>query len=88
MQFPEPFDRTRQFVPAARRKGDFAQELNPGKLATFHLRILFRQNASWQGTIRWLEGKKEKSFRSVRELLFLIDSAIVARKAEPRSPEE
>ena len=51
-----------------------------GKLATLGIRILFRQNASWQGSVMWREGKKEESFRSVLELLFLFDSAIAGER--------
>ncbi len=47
-----------------------------GEKATFKLRVMFRQNASWQGTILWVEEDKEENFRSVLELLHLIDSAI------------
>ena len=49
-----------------------------GELATFSIKILFRQNASWQGTITWLEGKAEESFRSVLELIYLMNSACMA----------
>lgn len=52
------------------------EECRTGKLATFALRILFRQNAGWQGSITWLEGGQEHSFRSVLELLGLLDSAL------------
>ena len=45
-------------------------------LATFKIRILFRQNASWQGSIFWLENKQESQFRSVLEMVLLIDSAL------------
>jgi len=47
-----------------------------GKKATFSLRVLFRQNASWQGLLLWIEGKQEQSFRSVLELIMLINSAV------------
>ena len=46
-----------------------------GDVATFAVRVLFRQNASWQGSILWVEGDREESFRSVLELIFLLDSA-------------
>ena len=45
-------------------------------LATFTLRILFRQNASWQGSVCWLERGAESPFRSVLELIGLLDSAL------------
>lgn len=47
-----------------------------GKLATFYVRILFRQNASWQGTVLWSEGGQEERFRSALELALLLDSAL------------
>lgn len=49
-----------------------------GQLATFSIKILFRQNASWQGSVTWLEGKAEESFRSVLELIYLMNSACMA----------
>ena len=47
-----------------------------GKIATFTVRVIFRQNASWQGSVAWLEGGSEQRFRSVLELLLLLDSAL------------
>ena len=47
-----------------------------GKLATFRVQILFRRNASWQGRITWMEGKKSCNFRSVLEFMTLMNSAI------------
>ena len=40
------------------------------------VRILFRQNASWQGTVLWSEGSQEERFRSALELALLLDSAL------------
>ena len=51
-------------------------EIREGKLGTFALRVLFRQNASWQGSVTWLEENREESFRSALELIWLIDSAL------------
>ena len=53
-----------------------SEHIKEGKLATLSLRILFRQNASWQGTLYWHEKKQGESFRSVLELLTLMDSAL------------
>ena len=47
-----------------------------GALATFRLRILFRQNTSWQGLVTWIEGQQEQRFRSFLELAMLLDSAL------------
>lgn len=49
-----------------------------GKRATFKVNVLFRQNASWQGTLTWLEGNVSENFRSVLEMMMLIDSAFEA----------
>ena len=45
-------------------------------LAVFQLNVIFRQNASWQGTLTWVEQSKQISFRSVFEMLKLIDSVM------------
>ena len=45
-------------------------------LATLKVTVLFRQNASWQGTVEWTEGRMEAHFRSVLELVMLMDSAL------------
>jgi len=47
-----------------------------GKLATFTLKLLFRQNTSWQGSVMWHEERSEETFRSVLELLMLMDNAL------------
>lgn len=41
----------------------------------FFVRIQYRCNSSWQGTIQWLDGKKEQNFRSALELGSLINNA-------------
>lgn len=48
---------------------------NPA-LASFMLRVQFRQNASWQGSIAWLEAGSTAAFRSVLELAGLIEQAV------------
>ena len=53
-----------------------AGSVEDGKLATFSLKLLFRQNASWQGSVLWCDGNSEESFRSVLELLLLMDNAL------------
>ena len=51
-----------------------------GSRATFGIRILYRHNATWQGTIRWIEGAKDEHFRSVLEMIFLIESCFTKEK--------
>lgn len=43
---------------------------------SFLVEIKFRQNNCWQGTVQWLEGQKTCSFRSMLELLRLMDEAL------------
>lgn len=79
MGLPQSFTTTRTFVSAPKLKtGPPGSEYRPGKLATFAVRIIFRQNASWQGSIVWMDTGQEQSFRSTLELLFLMDTALKA----------
>lgn len=47
-----------------------------GEKATFMVQVQFRQNATWQGTIKWAEGKKTQRFRSTLEMIKLMDEAV------------
>lgn len=40
---------------------------------TLMVKVVSRQNATWQGTIQWFEGRQTRQFRSVNELMLLID---------------
>lgn len=46
-----------------------------GKAATFRVRVVFRQNASWQGFINWIERDITEEFKSCLEFMELLDSA-------------
>ena len=78
---PQPFNRVRIFQPVISHLPDADAITRPrtGKLATLELHILFRQNSSWQGSLTWIEGKQH--FRSVLELIFLVDSALGGARA-------
>jgi len=43
---------------------------------TFFVRIHYRQNASWQGSIQWLEGNSTRFFRSHLEMIMLMQEAM------------
>ena len=45
-------------------------------IATFKVNVIFRQNASWQGNLVWVEQGVETNFRSVLELVLLIDNVL------------
>lgn len=77
MNFPQAYTATRTFTaPPKSCINCPGTELRKGQAATFVVKVLFRQNASWQGSVLWQEGGKEQSFRSVLELIFLMDSAL------------
>ncbi len=76
--FPQSFSELRKFQMPSRNILAQSQQVSQtqGKYATFSLRILFRQNASWQGSVTWVEGNQEEYFRSVLELISLMDDAL------------
>ena len=47
-----------------------------GELGTFIIRVQHRQNSSWQGRITWMEKNQTLSFRSVWEMVRLMESAL------------
>ena len=47
-----------------------------GLLATFALHVQHRKNSTWQGTILWVETGRWFSFRSVLELMKVMDRVI------------
>lgn len=54
-----------------------SEKNEPGKLATFAVKIIFQQNTSWQGITTWMEQGEEASFRSTLELIKIMDSALI-----------
>lgn len=56
-----------------------------GDKGTFIVHVKYRQNATWQGEVVWVEQKKRQYFRSALELLKLIDSAL---DEEAEAPQE
>lgn len=51
-------------------------EQEAGNTSTFVVEVQYRRNATWQGTVRWIDGNKTERFRSTLELLKLMDSAL------------
>ena len=80
MKLPQSFTTARRFCDVEPLPTQILEEVpQSGTAATFAVRVLFRRNASWQGTVKWLEGGKEEQFRSVLELVLLMDSALRAK---------
>jgi hypothetical protein len=78
IDYPKSYTVNRTFAPPASAPTQPGDGAGSGQIATFAVKVLFRQNASWQGSVTWLEGKREQSFRSVLELMLLLDSALAA----------
>lgn len=77
IDFPKAYRSARSFADVREHTtGPPGTDSRTGAQATFAVKILFRQNASWQGSVVWLEEKKEQSFRSVLELILLLNSAL------------
>ena len=54
MEFPKAFQSPRSFAKVSGTStGPPAEPRRSGNMATFTIRVLFRQNASWQGSVIW-----------------------------------
>ena len=81
LQSPQSFTARRTFTTMTKSSSETASEIPcQGNRATFDLQIVFRQYSSWQGIVLWLERNAEQSFRSVLELVLLMDSALNSEK--------
>lgn len=90
IRFPESSVVLREFSPEKRameklhEKSVEYQQLmeQSGICATFHIFVKYRQNATWQGSVTWVEKKEKQQFRSALELLKLIESALDEEEGE------
>lgn len=86
LQFPYPGTNQRRFAPPKKeipRLEDKNKVMSDeeilskhGDIGTFIVRVQHRQNSSWQGRLTWMEQDKTLSFRSVWEMIKLIESAV------------
>ena len=85
VQKPQSYTATRTFASTVNSL--FTEEspvtIRRGARATFEIRVIFRQHTSWQGIILWKEKNLEQSFRSVLELILLIDNALRSQTEIP-----
>ncbi len=92
LNFPHPGTNERSFAPVKktgihyterdRIMKDEALLSKHGDLGTFIVRVQHRQNSSWQGRITWMEQDKTISFRSVWEMVKLIENAVETVNSE------
>ena len=73
---PQRGEEHRAFAQPRPLESAEAAETERAALATFQTQVLFRQNASWQGNLLWAEKQMDARFRSVLELVRLMDSAL------------
>ena len=78
MQEPQSYTSKRTFASmfASGNDAECPASFRKGALATFEMKVLFRQHSSWQGILDWKDQRAEQSFRSVLELVCLLDSAL------------
>ncbi|NCB04453.1 MAG: hypothetical protein EOM69_02900 [Clostridia bacterium] len=50
--------------------------LIPPTSGTFIVQVLYRRNGTWQGVLKWTDGRREQQFRSAFEMLKLMDEAL------------
>ncbi|MFT4106806.1 MAG: hypothetical protein QM657_13695 [Lacrimispora sp.] len=50
--------------------------MEPGIKASFSIKIMYRERATWQGVVYWREGREQLSFRSFKELLHMVTLAV------------
>jgi len=55
---------------------------------TFVVSILYTRHSSWQGSVDWIskDGKKTRCFRSVLELIRLMDEAVGMEQKQSMEP--
>lgn len=58
------------------------------KIETFIIKVMDQQNATWQGSVTWVDEQREQYFRSTLELLKLIDGALEKRNDDEENSDE
>jgi len=75
--FAKGNQRTRRTAEMEDRRPDMNElKKKKGEKETFLVQVLYRQHATWQGQVIWMEQNKKMYFRSAMELLKLMDSAM------------
>ena len=83
LSFPQAFVSDRSFF---KRPGQWLKNKKSGECmenngvstgkAKFIIFVQYRQNATWQGTIQWVDENRTQRFRSALEMLKLMDEAL------------
>ena len=93
--FPQAFQRTRVIVrdtlwqddaAADDISGGMSEEMvsaQRGAMSTFDIRVISRRNATWQGSIDWLDGSARQEFSGTLELLHMVVARIAGPSENP-----
>lgn len=92
--FPQAFQRTRVVVrdtlwqdttAAGLAEGMSEETVNAqrGEMLTFTILVVSRRNATWQGSVDWLDGSGKQEFSSSLELLRLVDEKLTESGEKP-----
>lgn len=98
LEYPQAAEQPRRFghsQPAAEKQSEVKRWMSKdelsgqkGRMATFVVHVMHRQNATWQGTVVWAEKNQKASFRSALELIKLMDGAVEESLPDPGAPQE
>lgn len=98
LNFPYPTTNNRSFYKEGQQKNCREERtrimkdeelLNKhGDLGTFIVRVQHRQNSSWQGRITWMDENKTVYFRSIWEMIKLVEEALNTVSEQEDSPQE
>ena len=64
------------YVDQVNARGETVGKDYNKKEDTFILKILNNQNATWQGSVTWIDENKTLNFRSAMELLKILDDVV------------
>jgi len=97
INFPQASNEIRSFRKDSREKRKEPKEKamvdiekvtkQRGREGTFIVHVQYRQHATWQGQVIWVEKNKSRKFRSVLELLKLIDEALESGEESEEGPQ-
>lgn len=94
LQFPRAGLRDRSFIEEDAKAGDGRRKekerimsdkellAQHGELGTFIIRVQQRQAGTWQGRVTWVDQNKTIRFRSIFELIKLMESGIISEHPE------
>lgn len=95
IQFPQSSTKSRSFFAANIQMQEEKQKIISqeevvhwaGKKATFIITVQFRQNATWQGLVLWVEKGEKQKFSSTLDLIKILDGDLTLVEIEENGSE-